>query len=231
MDDKFFTTDGFTDSKKIYKEQLKQNLIPMVDKMKGLHITDTHPPVKELLWVEDKIHTDESAEDMVVTMFEDELEEEPPEPEDENMIEVVEDEPEKEPPDIHATKKEVKKKKLDTVSPTSKVFSAHEPQATTLYLTHGNGYKGDMLTMTYKVNGFMKDYKQHAMYNQHKAAFREGRDARTFKGNLMIGNTYKEDKLAVTYEETNVMLMINNVYKEDVLTMSTQKNVVLNNAY
>jgi hypothetical protein len=144
---------------------------------------------------------------------------------------VVGDEPEEEPPDIHTTKKEVKKIQLNTLSPTSKVFSAHEPQETTLYLVHENDYKGDMLTMTYKEDGFIKDYKQYTMYTQHEAAYREDKDAKTFKGNLMIGDTYKEDVLAITFEEKDVLPMFDNAYKEDMLTVSTQENVVLVNAY
>ena len=115
--------------------------------------------------------------------------------------------------------------KLDTWTPTSKVFSEHEPRETTLYLIQENGYERDMLTMTYKEIGFVKDYKQSMIYTQHEAATREGQNAKTFKGNLMIRNTYREDVLAVTFEEKDVMLMIDIAYKEDMLTMSPQEDV------
>jgi hypothetical protein len=142
--------------------------------------------------------------------------------EDENMIEVVEDEPEEEPPEIHTTKKEVKKTQLDTLSPTSTVFSAHEPQDTILYPIHEKDYKVDVL---------IKDYQQYTMYTQHRTAYREDRDVKTSKGNLMIEDTYKEDVLTVTFEEKDVLPMIDNAYMKDMLTVSTVENVMLVDAY
>ena len=253
------------------KEQLKQSLLKMVDKMKRHRITDGHPFTEELLRGRDN-HTDESAEDMtlmmigtdtrrslhqltapaniphleedkmgqapepedenVIEVVGDEPAEEHPEPEVEDMIEVVEDEPEEEPPEIHTTRKEVKKMMLNTLSPTSKVFTAHEPQRTTLYLRHVNDYKGDMLIMTYKENGFIKDSKQYTMYSLHEAAFREEQDAKTFMGDLMIGNTYKEDKLAVTFEKDNVLQMIDKAaYREDKDAKTFKGNLMIGDTY
>jgi hypothetical protein len=68
--DKFYNTDGFNDSHKVTKEQLKQNLLKIVDQLKRPHITDGHPFIRELLWGEEDIHSDESADDMILMMIE-----------------------------------------------------------------------------------------------------------------------------------------------------------------
>ena len=69
------------------------------------------------------------------------------------------------------------------------------------------------------------------MYTQHKAAYREGKDAKTFQGNLRIEDTYKEDVLAVAFEKEDVLLMIDDAYMEDMLTMSPKETVVLVDNY
>jgi hypothetical protein len=139
-----------------------------------------------------------------------------PEPDDENMVEVVEDEPEEEPPDIHTTKKEVKKRQLDTLSSTSTVVSAHEPQETTLYPIHEDDYKE---------NVFIKDNKQYTMYTQPGTAFEKEAVPPMFE------DTYKEDVLAVAFEKEDVLLMIDDAYMEDMLTMSPKETVVLVDNY
>ena len=120
---------------------------------------------------------------------------------------------------------------LNTLSPTSKVFTAHEPQETALYLVHVNDYKGDMMTLNYKENGFIRDYKQYMRYTQYEAAYRQHKDAKTFKGHLLIGDTYEEDVLGDTFEEKDVLPMVDDTYKKDMLTVSKQENVVLMNAH
>jgi hypothetical protein len=272
--DKFYDNDVFDDCHKISRDQLEENLLKIVDQQTRPHITNGHPFIRDLLWGEEDIHTDKSADEIILMMIERDTQmslhplndsanmlhlvmekmRQTPDPDDENLIEVVGDDPEEEPPDVHTTKKEVKKMKLDTLSTTPKVFSAHEPQEITLYLINDNGYKGDMLTMTYKENGSIKDYKQYTMYTQHKAANRERKDAKTFRGTLMIGDTYKEDVLAVTFEEKDVLLiidkaayregkdaktfegtlMIGDTYKEDMLAVTIEEKDVLlmfDNAY
>ena len=95
-----------------------------------------------------------------------------------------------------------------------------------MYPINENDYKGDMPTVIYKENGFIEDYKQYTMYTQDEADYSEVKNAKTFKGNLLIADTYKEDVLAATFEAKDVMLMIDNTYKADMLTVSAQGNVV-----
>ena len=47
----------------------------------------------------------------------------------------------------------------------------------------------------------------------------------------MIEDTYKEDVLAVTFKEKDVLPMIDNAYMKDMLTVSTVENVMLVDAY
>jgi hypothetical protein len=67
--DKFYDTDVFNDNHEISKEHLKQNLLKIIDK-KRLHITDGHPFIRELLWGKEGIHTDVSADEMILMIIE-----------------------------------------------------------------------------------------------------------------------------------------------------------------
>jgi hypothetical protein len=223
--DKFYNAGGSNDGHRISKEQMKQNLLRIVDQQKRPHITDGHPFIRELLWGQEDIHSDESADDMILMMIETGTQRslhqlndpvniphlvktklrQTLEPDDENMIEVVEDEPEEEPPDIHTTKKEVKKMQSDTLSSTTTVFSAHEPQETTLYTVHEDDYKE---------NVFIED------------TYKEDRDARTFQGNLKIEDTYEEDVLTFTFVKKDVQLMIDNADIEDRDAKTSQGNLI-----
>ena len=109
---------------------------------------------------------------------------------------------------------------MDTLSPTPRVFSAHETQEPTLYLVRENDYWGDMLTMAYKENGFIKNYKQ---YTQNGTAYTEDRDAKTFQVNLMLEDTYMEGVLIIAFEKEDVLPMLEDTYKEDMLAITFEK--------
>ena len=67
---KFYDVDGSNGDHRVSKEQLKRNLLKMVDQQKRPHITDGHPFIRELLWGKEDIHSDESADEMILMMIE-----------------------------------------------------------------------------------------------------------------------------------------------------------------
>jgi hypothetical protein len=244
--DKFYNTTGFDDGHKVSKEQLKQNLLKIVDQLKRPHITDGHPFVRELLWGEEDIHSVGSADEMILMMIETDTQRslhplhdptniphlvkknlrQNPEPDDENMVEVVEDEPEEEPPDIHTTKKEVKKRHVDTLSSTSTVFSAHEPQETTAF------EKGAVLPrfedVAFETEDVLLLIDNTYMEDMLTASPKEDRDAKTYQGNLKIEDTYEEDVLTFTFVKKDVQLMID---MEDRDAKTSKGNLMIEDTY
>jgi hypothetical protein len=96
----------------------------------------------------------------------------------------------------------------------------------------GDTYQYPVHEADYKEDMFAKDdYKQHMMNTQQGTAQREGRDAGTFQGHIVIWNTYKKEALARQFVEERVLPLTDNDYKEDMMTVSPQKNMMLVNAY
>ena len=95
----------------------------------------------------------------------------------------------------------------------------------------GDTYQYPVHEADYKEDMFAKDVQQYMMNTQQGTAQREGRDAGTFQGHIVIRNTYKKEVLARQFVEERVLPMTDNAYKEDMMTVSPQKNVMLMNAH
>jgi hypothetical protein len=91
----------------------------------------------------------------------------------------------------------------------------------------GDTYQYPVHEADYKEDTFAKDVQQYMMNTQQGTAQREGRDAGTFQGHIVIRNTYKTEVLARHFVEERVLPMTDNAYKEDMMTVSPQMNVMI----
>jgi hypothetical protein len=95
----------------------------------------------------------------------------------------------------------------------------------------GDTYQYPVHEADYKEDMFAKDNQQYMMNTQQGTAQREGRDAGTFQGHIVIRNTYKKEVLARQFVEERVLPMTDNAYKEDMMTVSHQEIVMIMNAH
>jgi hypothetical protein len=142
---------------------------------------------------------------------------------------VVEDEPEEEPPKIHATKKKVKKRKLDTLSSTTTVLSVHEDDYKENVFIEAT-YEGDRDAKTFQGNLKIEDtHEEENVFIE--TTYKGDRDAMTFKGNLKIEDTYEEDVLTFTFMKKDVQLVIANADTEDRDAKTPQGNFMIKDTY
>jgi hypothetical protein len=95
----------------------------------------------------------------------------------------------------------------------------------------GDTYQYSVYEADYKEEMFAKDNQKYMMNTQQGTAQREGRDAETFQGHIVIRNTYKREVLARQFVEERVLPMTDNAYKEDMMTVSHQEIVMIMNAH